>query len=218
MTALRPGAWRRAAILAVVIGVQLMLAAPVPRVVTAQDLRRESSAREIRAWSKRLSWVGIDLPPAALRRQIRRWTGRVGGAHRALKRPLHPLRRWTGTGQGWALFAVPARHSPRFEIRVRREGQVDSELLFLHLDPEHGWWEQRLVHRRLRGLWNEEGRRRIPSPAYRRFAGWIADRVFEEQPDVQEVTVLQRITHTTLPGEPPDERVEERHRITATRP
>lgn len=217
MTELRPGAWRRAALLTVVVFVHLVLAAPVPHVVTVNDLRKEASKRELRAWSERLGAVGIALGPEELGVEVRRWTGWIGGTHRALKAPYSRVRRWTGTSQGWALFAVPAAHPPRFEIRIRRKGSRDGETVFLHLDPEHDWWRERLVYRRLRGLWNEAGHGRRPSGVYRRFARWIADRAFEEFPDATFVTVRQLVTHTPLPGDPPDDSTTPRYRLTLRR-
>lgn len=217
MTDLGPGAWRRAALLAAVVGMQLVLAAPVPHIVTKEDLRKQASQRELRAWSQRLATIGLTVSPEVLGDRVRHYTGMIGGAHRALKAPYAPIRRWTGTRQGWALFAVPAAEPPRLEIRVRTAGAADGETVFLHLDPEHDWWADQLVYRRLRGAWNEAGHGRRPSSIYRRFSRLVADRLFAERPDIDFVTVRQLVRRTPLPGEPADDSVRRRFRITHKR-
>lgn len=217
MTELRPGAWRRAGILALVIGVHLVMAAPVPHVVSSRDLRKEASQRELRAWAGRLGALGIELTPEELGEQVVRHTRTIGGLHRAAKAPWAPLRRLTGTNQGWALFAIPSADPPRLEIRVRRRGSADMETLFLHLDPEHDWWREQLVYRRVRGNWNSAGYGPRPSSSYRRFAHFVGRRILAERPEVDVVVVRQLVGHTPLPGEAPAGEPEPRFRVVTRR-
>lgn len=206
----------RALLLAFVIGVHGVFAAPVPHIVTPEQLKNPVSRDEVATWARRLTAIGYTIDTDTLGERVVEVSGQIGGLHRSLKLPFIPWMRFTGTGQGWALFANPDTHPGRFNIRVRRGGGP-MEDLYLQLDPEHDWWRTRLAYRRLRGCWSAGGFSKRPRSIYRRFGSWIAGRVFLDQPDVTAVQVRTLRTHTTLPGEPVDPRVERRHVITIER-
>lgn len=210
-----PRAALRAALLAVVLGVHGLMAAPVPHVVTREDLQNPVSKEEVERWAERLTALGWAMTPEELGERVMAITSVIGGAHRKALSPFRPLLRWTGTGQGWALFANPDNHPARLSIRVRRaEGW---SILYQRLDPEHAWADDQLSYRRLRGVYDAGGFRSRPRPPYKRFAQWIGQRILAADPSVLEVEVRTLRTHTTLPGEAPDDRVEVRHVIPVRR-
>ncbi len=209
-------AWIRALLITLAIGVHGIYAAPVPHIVTKEQLKNPVSRDEVATWADRLTAIGYTIDTDTLGQRVVEVSGQIGGLHRSLKLPFIPWMRLTGTGQGWALFANPDTHPGRLSIRIRREGGA-MEDLYLQLDPEHDWWRSRLAYRRLRGCWSAGGFSKRPRSIYRRFSQWIADRIFAVAPDVVEVQVRTLRTHTTLPGEPPDDRVEKRHVITIQR-
>lgn len=203
----------RAVVLLVVVGVHGLAAAPIPHVVTRADLQNPVSAEEVRQWAARLTAVGLAVTPKELGEQVLWWTERIGGAHRAALAPFRPLFHATGTNQGWALFANPDNHPIRLQIRVRRAGSPDWEILFQRLDPEHAWHADLLAYRRVRGVYDAGGFRQKPRPNYQRFARWIGHRALAEDPAIEAVEVRSLRTHTTLPGEPEDDTFEVRHVI-----
>ncbi len=215
MSAAAPGASRwpaiRASLLAVALLFHGLAAAPVPHVVTRDDLRNPVSAEEVAAWSRRLAALGIALPPDDLGDLVISVSGAIGRAHRALQAPARPVFAATGTGQGWALFANPDTHPARLEVRGRRDGETTFTPLFRHLDPDATWRAPALTYRRVRGVYDAGGYRSKPRKPYQRFARWIAREALAERPDLAAVEVRTVRTHTTLPGAPPDPTEEVRH-------
>jgi hypothetical protein len=208
----------RAAAITLVLLVHGLAAAPLPHVVTRDDLKNPVSQEELHRWTERLNALGYTIDDAALAERVISITGVIGGAHRALIAPFRPLFRVTGTGQGWALFANPDTHPARLQIRVRRAGSTGWELLYQRLDPEHAWADDRLSYRRIRGCHDAGGFRSKPRAVYRRFADWIGREILAREPDVDVVEVRTVRTHTTVPPRPPDATEEPRHAITVRRP
>jgi hypothetical protein len=200
----------RAALITLALVVHGLYVAPVPHVVTPADFNNPVSQDEVEAWAGRLQALGISITTEALKEEVILWTGRIGGAHRALKRPFAPFLRVTGTGQGWGLFANPNTHPLRLEVRGRRAGGA-FESVYLQLDPEADWAWARFAYRGIRGCYDAQGRMRRSHPAYRSFASWAAREAFREHPDLEAVEVRLLRTHTTLPGERLDDTVEVRH-------
>lgn len=207
-------AWR-AALLTVVIGVHLMIAAPLPHVVRPEELRTATAKEEVRRWTERLAAVGIPISEAELGERVVAISGAIGGAHNDAKRPFHPLLQLTGTGQGWALFANPNLRPDRFSVRIQRKGGFEDR--YLQNDPELDWWRTTLRYRRVRGCWTG-GMTRRPRKSQRRFTDWLARRIFEQEPDVRAVQTRLLRTRTPLPGRKVRDRVDEGHVITVRRP
>lgn len=206
----------RAALITVVLLVHALAAAPVPHVVTREDMRNPVSQEEVRRWAARLGALGYPIEADALTEKVMAVTAVIGGFHRRLLKPFRPMFRWTGTGQGWALFANPDIYPSRLEIRVRRGG-ADFEPIYLRLDPVRDQARELLSYRRVRGVYDAGGFGKRPRPAYRRFADWIGRRVIAGDPAITEVEVRMLRTHTTLRGQPPDDTIEPRHAIVIRR-
>jgi hypothetical protein len=200
----------RAALVAIALFAHGLYAAPVPHVVTARDFDNPVSQDEVEAWASRLQAVGVPITVDQLKEQVILWTGRIGGAHKALKGPFGPFLRVTGTGQGWGLFANPDTHPTRLEIRAAGEdGRLEP--LYLQLDSEAQWAWRRLAYRRVRGCYDAQGPRKRSHPVYRAFTDWIASLAFAEHPQLQLVEVSLVRTHTTLPSEEPDPMAKREH-------
>ncbi len=207
----------RALLLAIGLGFHGLAAAPLPHVVTRDDLKNPVTVEEVSAWARRLTQLGYAISPEELGEHVITVSGWIGGAHKAVLAPARPVFRFAGTNQGWALFANPDTHPARLQIRVRRSGRREFEVLFQHLDAEHDWWAETLTYRRLRGVYDAGGYRSKPRGPYKRFSRWVGQRVLDEIPEVTTVEIRTLRTHTTLPGEPPDPKVEVRHVVTVER-
>ncbi|MEQ1506938.1 MAG: hypothetical protein ABMB14_32220 [Myxococcota bacterium] len=203
----------RAALLAAVIAVHAVAAAPLPHTVTRADLRSPVAQEELATWAARLG-----MAPEALSERLIAVTGAIGGAHRAALAPFQPLLRLTGTGQGWALFANPDIYPSRLEVRIRRGTDPEFTRLYQRLDPDHAWADDLLRYRRIRGVYDAAGDGGKPRLVYRRFADWLGARILRADPSVTEVEVRMIRTHTTLRGVPPDPTLEVRHAVKVGRP
>ena len=211
-----PLAVLRAAFITLALAVHGLAAAPLPHAVTKQDLKNPVSAEEVERWASRLTAMGYAVTPEELSEQVISVTSVIAGIHRAPLKPLRPIFRLTGTGQGWGLFANPDNFPSRLEIRVKRADGTWSTV-YRRLDPEHRWAVDLLTYRRVRGIYEADGFGKKPSSNYRRFADWIGERLLQADPDAQEVEVRMMRTHTTLRGQREDDRVEPRHEIIVRR-
>jgi hypothetical protein len=212
-----PWALARAALVTALLVVHGLAAAPVPHVVTKRDLANPVSAEEVDRWARRLTALGYTIDKDELSQRVMDITAVIGGAHRRLLLPFRPLFKYTGTGQGWGLFANPDNFPSRLEIRARRAGS-DWQTVYLRLDPQHTWAVDVLTYRRIRGIYEANGYGKRPNAPYKRFASWIARRLLAVDPSVEEVEVRMLRTHTTLRGERPDPRAEPRHPIVTRNP
>ncbi|MEN0065104.1 MAG: hypothetical protein AAGA48_23375 [Myxococcota bacterium] len=192
----------RAALIAGVLLVHCTLAAPLPHVITDAELKTPTAREEIRRWTERLSAVGLDMEPVVFGKRVQAVSSAIGRTHNALKRPYRPIGKLTGTGQGWALFANPNLHPHRFNVRVAK-GEGPFEDRYLQLDPEHDWWRARLRYRRVRGCWDTVLGLRL---SQKRFGRWLANTIFEAEPDVTRVQTRMIRTHTNVPGQRPSAR------------
>ena len=70
------------------------------------------------------------------------------------------------------------------------------------MDPCCTWHESQLEYRRIRGVWDGQGKR--PRPAYKGLTKWIAEQVFSEMPDAEQVRVRLIRQRSTYPWEEAD--------------
>jgi hypothetical protein len=212
---LSPWAYVRAALITALLVVHGLAAAPVPHVVTKRDLANPVAAEEVARWAERLTALGYTIGKDELAQRVMDITAVIGGTHRRMLLPFRPLFKYTGTNQGWGLFANPDIFPSRLEIRARR-GE-DWQTVYLRLDPQHTWARDVLTFRRIRGIYEANGDGKRPNAPYKRFAAWISKRLMEADPAVEEVEVRMLRTHTTLRGQRPDPRAEPRHPILTRR-
>ena len=207
----------RAALLGLVVVFHGTLAAPLPHKVHPHELRDPVAREEVRRWTQRLATLGYVTDPTTLGERVVQVTGIISEAHRAPTRPLRPLLRWTGMGQGWALFANPDTHPSRLRIEgLGADG--NRRVLFQNGDAEHAWLGAHLVHRRLRPIYDAASVRRRPNGAYKRLASWVWRRARVDHPELVGIEMVLLETHPTLPGSPPPARAERvRHRLKVPR-
>lgn len=211
----------RAALLLAVIAVHGLAAAPLPHPVSRDELRSPVAREEVARWAERLTALGYTIGPDRLGERVIAVSGAIGGAHREALAPFAPLFAFTGTGQGWALFANPDIYPTRLQIRVARapkSADPDWELLYQRNDPAHAWQDTVLRYRRVRGVYDAGGPRSTPRSPYKRFAAWVAARVFADDRGVRGVEVRMVRSHTTIPGAPRDPRLEVVHPVVTWAP
>jgi hypothetical protein len=188
-------AYLRAALITVVVLVHGVAALPVPHVVHPRELDDPVARDEVARWVERLGRVGVELTPEELGTLVVTWSGRLGRAHRQVLAPARPLFRWTGTGQGWALFANPDTHPSRLELSFLQG--TDERLAYRRLDDVHDWQADVLAYRRVRGLYDATSARHRATPTVRRLAGWLLS---EAPAQVDGLQLRQVATPLRLPG------------------
>jgi len=194
-----PSAWAhwRAIILGFVVLVHGIRVAPLPHKVHAHELKDPVAKEEVARWSERLTSLGYTIGPKELGERVVEVTDGISSTHRGLTAPFRPWFRWTGTGQGWALFANPDTHPSR--LRIDGVGPDGKRVLFQSGDPEHAWLLPYLKHRRLRPIFDAAAVRRRPSASYRRLVDWIWTRAQVDHPDLIRIEAVLLATHPALP-------------------
>jgi hypothetical protein len=195
-----PSAWAqwRAVILGFVVLVHGIRVAPLPHKVHAHELKDPVAQEEVARWSERLSSLGYPIEPEELGTRVVEVTELISSTHRGLTQPFRPWFRWTGTDQGWALFANPDTHPSR--LRIDGVGPAGRRVLFQSGDPEHTWLLAYLKHRRLRPIFDAASVRRRPNGPYRRLVDWIWSRAQVDHPDLSRIEAVLLETHPVLPG------------------
>jgi len=187
----------RAGLISIVLFAQLADALPLPT-LSKRDLRHPVAQQEVKRWTRRLNDWGVEITRAeVIERGLAMGNG-ANGFRKAVLRPWYPLRRVTGTGQSWGLFAFPEPHAGRLVVRGRAV-DGDWETLFSAPDGD-GRLGERLRFRRVRGIYDDAGDRPKPGTLWRRFSRWVATEVFAERPDLDEVEVRIDLIHVLPPG------------------
>jgi hypothetical protein len=112
----------------------------------------------------------------------------------------------TGTQQGWRLFAMPNERPHVLRVIGERKGK--RRLLYETWSSERTFMGETLEFRRVRALYNPTSQG-TPN-TYEAFARRLSERVFEEKPELEAVTISFERRHTTLPDATPDPQREER--------
>jgi len=193
-------AWLRAALITVALVVHGIFALPSPYGIDEGDLHTPEGKEEIRRWTSILGAVGVDVSVEQLSAQTIYWTHAIHAAHSKLRRPFIPWMKFTGTGQGWALFASPDTYPHRLEIYVLEDRKWRP--VFVRNHPTLDFLDRTLRYRRVRGVYDGSTRtQRVP---YWNFARWVARQAFVAYPKAGKVRIQMVQTHTTVPGEPED--------------
>ncbi len=158
---------------------------------------------ELHSWADRL---GVDKEDfeAFLWRNTQRYLK----ARKWLARPFLRYADYTGTRQGWTMFANPRLVTGRFEIEVEIEGQW--QLVFRPLDSEADWNQWQFEHNRVRKLMG----RLATKPhqiAYNEFTKWTARQLADDFPEATRAKITLMTWKTLDPekvraGEKPVER------------
>lgn len=114
--------------------------------------------------------------------------------------PVRAVLRWTGTGQSWAMFAVPDRTPRTLEIHAEVDG--DWVPVFVKNVVDHPVIGPRVRDRRIRALYDsapESG-----SPGWWNFSRWVGRLALQGEPRATRVRVRVVEGVTTDPWLPAD--------------
>jgi hypothetical protein len=203
----------RALLIAYFVLFNVLGALPSAGSPSPERLERPRERAELLRWSRLFDAVGLELEPERLKQLYLVFAARVEQARAGLVWPIAWWMDLTQSHQSWRLFAMPHDRPSALEIVVSREGQ--DELLYRSGDEGHGWGMDVLEYRRVRAAYKPS--QLGPPATYDGFARRISERIFEEQPDVDRVSVSLVRRHTTLPGTTPDPERERTSVITFTR-
>ncbi|MEM9071093.1 MAG: hypothetical protein AAGE52_21465 [Myxococcota bacterium] len=187
----------RALLIVAAVSVNLFQGCPIPN-VQRRHIERPLGQREVARWAEFLDSVGWNTTPAELTEDVLTASAEATRRHQALLAPFSPWFHYTQTRQRWALFPV-ADPDPWW---MHLEGSTNGhewELLYRPLDEEHTFLREPLEYRRVRAVWNPgTAGPRADQP---RFIAWVAQRTFEERPDLCFVRVRYQRFRVQVPGD-----------------
>jgi hypothetical protein len=195
----------RAAVLAYFVVFNVLAALPTVGSASPERLERPREQAELRRWARLFDALGIEVDPARLSDV---YLPIADGVARARSFLITPIQWWmdlTLSEQSWRLFAMPHDSPSALKIVARRSGE--DELLYMSGDDDHRWGSAMLEYRRVRAAYKPS--QAGPPGTYDGFALRVSERIFDEMPEVDRVTVSLVRRHTTLPGAVPDPELEE---------
>jgi hypothetical protein len=192
----------RALLVAIALVVHGIYALPLPREITLEKLQDDAGTENVDRWMGWFAMVGYHPDRAWFEQTVCDVSRGFDRFHKALKAPAKPWMQLSGNSQSWALFAIPERWPIRLEVRIMRTGQKDWEMLYRRLDPALTAWDEVLIYRRMRGVW--DGQVVKPKSGYKNLTKWLARRIFEQDETIARIEVRGVRSHTTLPDEPAD--------------
>jgi hypothetical protein len=190
----------RAVLIAYFVLFNVLGALPSAGSPSPERLERPRERAELLRWSRLFDAVGLELQPERLKELYLVFATGVEQVRAGLVSPIAWWMDLTQSHQSWRLFAMPHDRPSALEIVVSRKGE--EELLYRSGDSEHDWGTGVLEYRRVRAAYKPS--QLGPPAAYDGFAQRISQRIFDEQPDIDRVSVSLVRRHTTLPGKTPD--------------
>ena len=129
---------------------------------------------ELHAWADRL---GVDK--VNFESFLWNTTQKYLAARRWISRPFLRYADYTGTRQGWTMFATPRLVTGRFEIEVEVDGKW--ELVFRPRSSEADWNRWQFDHNRIRKLMGRLASKPHQA-AYNEFTSWVAKELAADFP------------------------------------
>lgn len=165
--------------------VVLFGALPMPGPASHRVRDDPKTLAEAEQWSGLLASVGARVSARQLVDGVY-LLGRVARDTRGtLLTPVAPVLRFTGTRQGWGLFAYP-RDRPYRLVVAQRTGLGGRRVLYRPHDSERGWHGHWIAHRRVRAsLTPNRGRPR----AFYSLSDALIARAFRDHPGAEQVEV-----------------------------
>jgi hypothetical protein len=211
---MRPWPAIRALLISVVLLGQWIDALPLPE-LRENDLKHPLARDEVTRWTGVLNSLGLSLTEdEAIDGALA--VGAAATRFRTIAMaPLRPIKRLTGTGQSWGLFAYPDPYAGRLVIEAREKGG-EWRTLFSAPGASTDALSRKLRYRRVRGIYDDNGDRPTPGTLYNRFADWVAWEIFQADPAIDAVQVRLDLMRIIPPGEGepvPDKRRHARMRV-----
>jgi hypothetical protein len=196
----------------------VVLSLPAPRVMLdSRGWESENTRLELVRWSERLRQLGIDTTAERFGAAVRRLAERYLRVRTVITAPFTQYSRWTGTIQGWAMFAAPQKYPAELHIDIL-EGGTWRPIYRPH-SAEHDFWGARFRHNRMR---KQLGRfaRTFHSDTYDRLAQYVAREAALAYPQARAIRVQLWRYETLSPeavraGQTPTGRYEETRRFNA---
>jgi len=185
-----------------VIVLNVTAAMPLPGPIKKSALDDPAVIEEFNKWIGILGTFGYHTTKQELAEDVLLLSNGSRAVRKQLMRPFRPFFAFTKTHQGWGLFAYPDSHPFTMEIAARASSQEKWETLYRSQDSEHQWSGGLLHFRRVRGMYNPSAKK-TPGP-YNRVVTLLANRIFDEFPQHNQVRVRFLRARTWIPGEPVD--------------
>lgn len=197
----------RALLLALVLILQGVLAAPVPHSIRLAAFDEPVVREEIAAQVALLADVGIDVTPEQVVHFLYTSGSMWASIYRSATRPVGPILRVLGIGQAWGLFTYPDTFPHQLIVEVRSSRTGPFTVWYAGIDPDHRWKRDVLAYRRVRGVY--DGQTTRPGVSWNNMTRWLAhEACVEAGPGSGEKVASHAVRvsftrfHTVRPGEP----------------
>lgn len=178
--------------------VVLIGALPMPGPASHRVRDDPKTLAEAETWSDLLGSVGVQVSARWLVDGVYVLGRTARDARGAVLGPVAPILRFTGTRQGWGLFAYP-RDRPYRLVVAQRAGVGGQRVLYQPHDPDRAWQGRWIAHRRIRAsLTPNRGRPR----AFYALSDALIHRAFHDHPGAEQVEVRLEQIAVTPPPEP----------------
>jgi hypothetical protein len=157
-----------------------------------------SVRRELDAWAKRLSALGIQGTGLELAERGAQLAEHYIALRNQALIPFNAYYAYCGTLQAWSMFQAPHRHPARLRIDLQRGGTWQP--IFRERDPRYPWMGERLADTRFRSVLFRLGWPYFRGE-YSRFADWVAVEAARDFPDAISVRVLFERAETPTPAQ-----------------
>jgi hypothetical protein len=188
----------RALLISLVLLVECVGATPAEP-FDEERLQRAEGVRAVTWVGRVMALAGAGRDEAGVRAFMIDATRQLVRLRNAALDPFQPFFHYTATHQQWGLFITPKRECFRMWVEARSDaGQW--QLLYSVLerdDPDLAL----LRYRRLRAMYNPR-LKHGPSGQYPGLVSWIAQRLFDRNPEYREVRVRMERILIGQPGEP----------------
>ncbi|MEL6348221.1 MAG: hypothetical protein AAFV53_34245 [Myxococcota bacterium] len=208
-----PWAWIRAGLISILLIGHTIEALPLPE-LKARHFQYAIARQELTRWTEVLNQAGISGTEEEFKADALAFGRSLREGRLLLTRPIRPLMRLTGTGQGWGLFAYPDPNAGRLIVSVEIDGQEQE--IYRAPQRSRDRLTRQLRYRRIRGVYDDLGDRPKPGRAYGHLVDWFARQIFNDRPEVDLIRFQIDQMRIMLPGEgpPPPERARHRKRRT----
>src|SRR5262245_45665481 len=113
----------RAIVIVVLIGFNVLGAYPTPGEINEEKLREGTARNEVDRWVRRLRGFGVDTDAERLAHSYAGFANGLNAVRNFVMAPIMPMMEFTGTQQGWRLFALPNDRPHILRVIGERKGK-----------------------------------------------------------------------------------------------
>lgn len=160
------------------------LTLPTPHsVANRQDWQNPNMQADLQQWTDRLGWLGYDSKEE-LENDLWRLAQSYLQFRKVIIKPFQIYSKYSGTRQGWRMFANPRVRSAELHIDIHVDGRWIP--VYRPESSEYDFWDTKFRHNRFRKLLGRIGNKKHIN-TYRFLARFLAGRAAHAFPDADHI-------------------------------